>query len=291
MKSLHDIMNQMEATPSPDSWQKLSQRLDMAMPQSPTTSPAAPKTPHATTFVGKTVVKIVAAVIGTATITAGITLAVVSSNKTENVDNQNTTITIQNTTNQPKVATATTEKNYTTHLNEVSHEVETPKNDEKQSTMDMKASPTTETNLPSAQPAAFTPITIAAKPQQISSIGTITLPSLNPIATSAQDDPALQNLTEEDLQIEEPTKLEIPNVFTPNGDGVNDYFVIKGLEQCNIRELIVHNRAGNIVYRNNSYENQWNGDNCVDGVYYYQLTFDSHGIKRTMTGSVTIIRK
>lgn len=88
-----------------------------------------------------------------------------------------------------------------------------------------------------------------------------------------------------------PVKIEIPNVFTPNGDGFNDQFVIQGIENCDKHELIVRNRGGNVVFRSNSYENNWNGDNCPDGTYTYQFLYSSHGISQEMKGNVMIIRK
>ena len=50
--------------------------------------------------------------------------------------------------------------------------------------------------------------------------------------------------------------LEIPTGFSPNGDGVNDLFVIRGVEPLNA-SLQVFNRWGNKVYASNNYQNQW----------------------------------
>lgn len=49
----------------------------------------------------------------------------------------------------------------------------------------------------------------------------------------------------------------IPNVFTPNGDGSNDKFVIVGLEEFDNADITIFNRWGNEVYRNSTYKNQW----------------------------------
>ena len=117
----------------------------------------------------------------------------------------------------------------------------------------------------------------------------------------------------------EPVKLKIPNVFTPNGDGYNDYFIIsldngsgispsggdsKGsregvLEYENYEplssyyestELTIFNRWGRIVYHSKDYQNDWDGDNLSDGTYFYVLK--CHGLKQDATykGSVMIIK-
>lgn len=61
----------------------------------------------------------------------------------------------------------------------------------------------------------------------------------------------------------------VPNVITPNGDGINDDFYISGLE--NGTKLTIFNRWGDVVYTSNNYNNDWDGGNLKDGVYYYVL--------------------
>jgi len=59
-----------------------------------------------------------------------------------------------------------------------------------------------------------------------------------------------------------------PNVVTPNGDGVNDYFKINGLNNFPGSSLIVYNRWGNKLYSNDDYKNDWS-PNVADGTYFY----------------------
>ena len=90
--------------------------------------------------------------------------------------------------------------------------------------------------------------------------------------------------------------LWFPNVFTPNGDGVNDTFhpVGKGVLQYNI---IIFNRWGKKVFESDSIEPGWDGTFggrlCSDGVYKfiatYQLT-ESSGETYHANGSVTVLR-
>jgi hypothetical protein len=79
----------------------------------------------------------------------------------------------------------------------------------------------------------------------------------------------------------------IPNVFTPNNDGKNDFFEILNLPD-NGAELIVTNRTGTIVYRDDNYRtsNLWDGGDSPDGIYFYQLTVDGS----VQNGWVEIIR-
>lgn len=59
-----------------------------------------------------------------------------------------------------------------------------------------------------------------------------------------------------------------PNVVTPNGDGVNDFFRINGLENFPGSSLNVFNRWGNKFYSNDDYRNDWS-PNLTDGTYFY----------------------
>ncbi len=71
-------------------------------------------------------------------------------------------------------------------------------------------------------------------------------------------------------------ELTVPNGFSPNNDGVNDYFAITGLSEFSFVRLNVFNRWGNQVYRNSDYKNNWDGRSTegkelTDDTYYYIL--------------------
>jgi gliding motility-associated-like protein len=51
----------------------------------------------------------------------------------------------------------------------------------------------------------------------------------------------------------------IPTLITPNMDGKNDYLVIKGFKASEKIELVVFDRRGVQVFRNENYDNKWNG--------------------------------
>jgi gliding motility-associated-like protein len=51
--------------------------------------------------------------------------------------------------------------------------------------------------------------------------------------------------------------LVIPNVFTPNGDGINDFFEILNLEHYPMAQIVIYNRWGNKVFEHSDYYNNW----------------------------------
>jgi len=85
-------------------------------------------------------------------------------------------------------------------------------------------------------------------------------------------------------------ELHIPNVFTPNGDGVNDRFEITNLEYFKNSRMSIYNRWGLKVYESTDYASEWwDGANHSDGVYYYVLHV-TEGLEQQYQGSVTLLR-
>jgi gliding motility-associated-like protein len=87
-----------------------------------------------------------------------------------------------------------------------------------------------------------------------------------------------------------------PQGFSPNADGVNDYFelTLTGAEQY---ALTVFDRSGQLYFRSDNYQNNWDGvantgihagRQTPDGTYYYSLTAKSSG--KVKTGYVVIKR-
>lgn len=64
--------------------------------------------------------------------------------------------------------------------------------------------------------------------------------------------------------------ITVPNTFTPNNDGINDYFILEGLPGDGWTLTII-SRWGEQVYKKEGYDNSWNGDGQPDGTYYYLL--------------------
>jgi len=86
--------------------------------------------------------------------------------------------------------------------------------------------------------------------------------------------------------------LLIPNLFTPNGDGINDTFEINGLANFAENELTIVNRWGNEVYRAKGYQNNWTGEGLNEGTYYYLLRVRKSGSSelKVFKGYITLIR-
>ena len=87
--------------------------------------------------------------------------------------------------------------------------------------------------------------------------------------------------------------ITVPTGFTPDGDGINDIFVIPGIEENSIVSLQIFNRYGNVVYTNGNYQNDWDGTSSKsgldlpDGTYFYVLEVNA---VQTKSGYVYINR-
>ncbi|MBL7900211.1 MAG: gliding motility-associated C-terminal domain-containing protein, partial [Crocinitomicaceae bacterium] len=58
------------------------------------------------------------------------------------------------------------------------------------------------------------------------------------------------------------------DAFSPNGDGLNDYFQIKNIDRYPNNTLTVMNRWGSVVYKAAPYTNNWYGE-CNSGLVLY----------------------
>jgi gliding motility-associated-like protein len=80
--------------------------------------------------------------------------------------------------------------------------------------------------------------------------------------------------------------LIIPNIITPNGDGINDALYFRNLEKFPNSSILIFNRWGNKIYESANYANNWSPDTS-DGVYYFILNV-SDG--RTFTSYFQVIK-
>ncbi len=94
-------------------------------------------------------------------------------------------------------------------------------------------------------------------------------------------------LVEDDMQLVAGT-----NILTPNGDGKNDFLVIKNIDMYPNNEIRIFDIAGRLIYKKKGYDNSWagtlNGSPLSKGTYYYIIDFgDGRGMKK---GFVSIVR-
>lgn len=88
--------------------------------------------------------------------------------------------------------------------------------------------------------------------------------------------------------------VEIPNIFTPNGDGVNDLFKIKSSGYSNLK-CTIFNRYGESMYVFYGLNGSWDGRTqiglrCPDGIYFYLVELGSEsGETETYQGSLHLI--
>lgn len=84
--------------------------------------------------------------------------------------------------------------------------------------------------------------------------------------------------------------ITVPNVFTPNGDGFNDYFAIKDISENSCAEQFksveISNRWGQPIFKSTDPRFRWYGYNSPVGTYYYLLLTT----KRTFKGPLTLMR-
>jgi gliding motility-associated-like protein len=95
------------------------------------------------------------------------------------------------------------------------------------------------------------------------------------------------------ITLSQPPALELPTVFTPNGDGQNDYFVIKGVEVYPGTSVQVYNRWGSKVFESGDYKNEWNGEGksglLPDGTYFIvAIAKETDGTEIVLKGYVEL---
>jgi gliding motility-associated-like protein len=95
------------------------------------------------------------------------------------------------------------------------------------------------------------------------------------------------------IEAREDFKFIPNNILSPNGDGVNDIWVVKNIDLYPDNEVRIYDRAERVVFTKKGYLNDWdgtyNGDALAEGTYYYIINLGSGRDK--LKGFVSIVRK
>jgi gliding motility-associated-like protein len=300
--------------PSSNCWEAVSQKLDIVMPVQSSVSNVPSSSNTFSKFISTTIGKTVAIFTGVAIACVALISVFVSQNEQTLalIQNQPTTVNqiiVDSSTAKTPIITENSNIHQVDSRNSNSTNVIEPSNSASNN-VDNK----TQINQPFSnftQPLiaqTHTPTTpsktvsklevhssIPAKTTAIESIGTPTV-SADDEETTSEVVATSENISTENQGVKTSESnlrqfgVVFPNVFTPNGDGFNDFFVIKNIEKISQNRLIVINANGLKVYEANNYQNNWDADNVPNGSYFYVLESKIDGASQTFYGTIQIIR-
>lgn len=119
---------------------------------------------------------------------------------------------------------------------------------------------------------------------------TFTITSYGTINLSVTDTNNCSNTINIVVENNCPSSVKIPNVFTPNGDGINDNIIPEYLHITETR-FTIFNRWGRIVFETQNVNEAWNGEDAPEGTYYYILNCKGNaGEEFALRGSITLMR-
>jgi gliding motility-associated-like protein/uncharacterized repeat protein (TIGR01451 family) len=123
--------------------------------------------------------------------------------------------------------------------------------------------------------------------------------SYSSTATVTGNEPDINLANNTSTTITFPADFFIPEGFSPDGDGINDLFIVRGIFFFPDNSIVIYNRWGNKVYEANPYKNTWDGrsirgmrvggDELPTGTYFYLL--DLHDGTAIFKGTIYLNRK
>lgn len=154
------------------------------------------------------------------------------------------------------------------------------------SEMKVQAQPQDESRTKQVQaPAASASQPVAEEIAQVApaDIEPVVAPSLPSEKGRAEEAPSLsEKQVQADTAERKPVEVTIvvPNLLSPNGDGYNDCWVIPGLEEYGTVQVQIYTAKSKRIYMSHNYHNEFCGDDCPDGNYFYVLNFREIGVSR-----------
>lgn len=87
-------------------------------------------------------------------------------------------------------------------------------------------------------------------------------------------------------------KINATNIMSPNGDGINDKWVVENIDMYPNNQVKIFDRSGRLIYGKKGYDNSWdatlNGLPLAEGTYYYVIDFGTD--RRVFKGFITVLR-
>ena len=300
-KSLQDLLRNHTEQPSLDCWDKISSHLDAVQAIDASSAATANTASPFSQFVGSVVGKIAI----TATIATCVGLAVyfaVEENEEpkQTVQQQEMVETVQDAVYEEYIAEAVAENKRETVLpsdkivptnNLTATDTAIEKRIEENTTLFFPMVSSPDNQSLKATDGEFSPQSKEkAQPQKPSQ--SIEKESVSEVVKEKEKEKKQEPVAEEKEAPKEhiPPHIGIPNIFTPNGDGKNDYFVFTNLELIGENQLDIYTRNGKVVYSKHFYDNSWDGRGLPDGTYYYIFRFVYEGNQFMRKGTITIRR-
>ncbi|OJV54059.1 MAG: hypothetical protein BGO31_11885 [Bacteroidetes bacterium 43-16] len=89
--------------------------------------------------------------------------------------------------------------------------------------------------------------------------------------------------------------LALPNAFTPNGDGLNDFFAVKNMGYQGVHGFKIFNRWGQLVFETldavKGWDGMFKGEPAAQGVYFYEIRLAlREGQVKTFKGDLLLLR-
>ncbi len=308
-KNIQDLLTSHTEQPSADCWDKVASQLDaLKVPDSnvdPSSSASSGNASSFSQFMGSVTGKIISVVVAVATVGGIVSLIVVNSIENDTVKKNESEIVIEENptllSNEEEIqlideTDIISGKQKSTDTISILEPIPVFKDTTTSRQGEKVLVKMDTTHVVSTNPASQPEVKNVPKTETTPKVEDKKQPAVQkPKKEQIYDDnkPVLdEDISEDEKSPDKPQqpKINIPSFFSPNGDHINDYFVIEEIDQFPETHLTVFRRDGRVVYEKANYQNDWGADNVPDGVYYYIFKFVYQDSQFMRNGSITIRR-